>query len=260
MTPEVVTPEDGPVAVPLSRCLSPQERGARTLCLALSGILWIAAIPLTFVMFGLPIVLILFRLLSEAYLVRKLKANAVRVRPAQFPAIHGAYEDCRKALGIAADVDIYIVQTGEMNAFSLGLLRKRVVLLYSTAIEHAIRDLAQLRFLLGHELTHSALDSTFAGRFLLYRNARFRAGREATCDRAGAACAGNADAAALMLKRLLVGNSLYQEVAEAPLAQDADDAKSGFLGWLLRQYATYPPAGDRLRGIRAFLAELRSGR
>lgn len=256
MEPAVVTPVPAPISVDLKRCISPQERSARRGCFAVSGLAWIILIPLTVLWFGIPVLVFLLRLVSEAYLTRKLRANLVRVRASQFPSIHEAYEACRKSLGIQDDVDIYIMQSGELNAFSLGLMRKRVVVLNSTALEGTLQEPAQLRFLLGHELTHAALDKTFAGRFLLYRSAKLKAGREATCDRAGAACAGDSEAATAMLKRLFVGNWLFQEVAEEPLMEDGDEAKRGFLGWLLRQYSTYPTAGDRLRGVRAFVEEL----
>ncbi len=260
MEPLAVTPDPGPVPVPLSRCVSPAERKARLSCFLISSLVWIASLFATVAFFGIPVFLFLIRLLSEAYLVRKLRAGTVRVSAVQFPSIHQAHEACRKALGIDAEVDLFVVQAGDLNAFSLGMVRRNVVVLNSSAVEKAVQHPPQLRFLIGHELTHSALDKTFAGRFLIYRNARFKAGREATCDRAGAACAGDPEEAAAMLKRLHVGNHLFQQVSEVSLAEDADRAKSGFLGWVLRQYATYPPVGDRLRDSRAFLSELRGGR
>lgn len=77
-----------------------------------------------------------------------------------------------------------------------------------------------------------------------------------TCDNVGVVAAGDVRTYQAVLRTLAVGRGLADKVSEPALKEEAAFLYSGFIGWLLRQYLEYPPAGTRIANIEDFAASL----
>ena len=92
----------------------------------------------------------LFGVFGEKPIRLAFQANAVKVGPRQFPAIHEQYQEVLKTLD-APHYDLFISQTPLVNAGAYGM-KKPFIVLNSGAVRLLTRD--EMTFLLGHELGH----------------------------------------------------------------------------------------------------------
>ena len=239
----------------IDECVSPEERRRRLMVALSSGLAWFVLLLLAIAFFvAIPIVVagwILNWLLSE-YHVRRLQALGTTASPEQFPEVAAAMAEVCRQFQLVAVPPVIILGHEQMNAFAIRFARKKVVVLLSKTLEGVADHPAELRFILGHELGHILLDFSWRGRFEIYKPAAYRAAREMTCDNCGCAAAGELPAAKHALKRLVAGNLLVDRLNEDYLQAEADHLYSGFTGWLLRRYLTYPPLGRRLQGVTEF--------
>lgn len=102
-----------------------------------------------------PLLIFLYRF----YLAAQSRANAIRVGPDQFGAIHALYCDLAQRLGMARVPALYIINgNGTVNAFALecNSRRRYVVLHAEIALLHdSAPDVVE--FVLAHELAHHRL-------------------------------------------------------------------------------------------------------
>lgn len=92
----------------------------------------------------------LFGVFGEKPIRLAFQANAVKVGPKQFPAIHEQYLEVLKTLD-APHYDLFISQTPLVNAGAYGM-KKPFIVLNSGAVRLLSRD--EMTFLLGHEVGH----------------------------------------------------------------------------------------------------------
>lgn len=237
-------------------CIAPEEKKKRLGVFAVNLLVWLGLAILVVASMGAVLLFyaggwVLSRLLAE-YNVRKLQAMGTTATDRQFPEVTHALREVCGHFGLAEAPRVIILNAGEMNAFAVKFARKRVLVLLCPMLEGVLDRPAELRFILGHELGHTALDHGFRGSLVLVKPAAFKAARELTCDAVGAAAAGDAEAAKTALKRLAAGNALHARLDEADLAAQAEAIDSGLTGWLLRQYLAYPPIGRRLACVDRF--------
>jgi len=242
----------------LRDCVSEEERKQRFGVVLVNIVIWalivvaIAASMGTVLLFAIPGWLIA-QLLAE-YNVRKLQAIGATVSASQLPVVHQAALDVTALFGLKVSPRVIVLGSGESNALSLRIARKRVVIILSELLEGIVDEPEQLRFLLAHEICHSVLDHGARGYFEIYMPARYKAARELTCDNAGVVAAGDPEAGVAVITKLCVGYRLHSRVSEAGLKEESEQIYSGFSGWLLRRHLTHPPAGARLAHIRNFAA------
>ncbi|HSJ06268.1 MAG TPA: M48 family metallopeptidase [Longimicrobiales bacterium] len=92
-----------------------------------------------------------FGLFGEKPIRLAFQANAVRVGPRQFPAIHEHYLEVCETLDVADRPELFVSQTPLVNAGAYGMDRPFIVL-NSGAVRLLGRD--ELTWLMGHELGH----------------------------------------------------------------------------------------------------------
>jgi Zn-dependent protease with chaperone function len=92
----------------------------------------------------------LFGVFGEKPIRLAFQANAVKVGPKQFPAIHEQYQEVLRTLD-TPHYDLFISQTPLVNAGAYGM-KKPFIVLNSGAVRLLSRD--EMTFLLGHELGH----------------------------------------------------------------------------------------------------------
>jgi hypothetical protein len=86
-------------------------------------------------------------------------ATQLRLTPVLSPRLYGLFDDCRKAIGFIDDVELYVVNNPDINAFAMhssSADEPHIISITSGTIER-MSD-AELRFVLGHELGHIAYD------------------------------------------------------------------------------------------------------
>lgn len=196
-----------------------------------------------------------------------LLANAVRVGPRQFPRVHQLTVKSATTLGIAPPT-VYVVNNPHLNAMTYGTNDDSVVLLHSALVDHMEDD--ELLMVIGHEcghihnnhvvyLTTLYLLKNVVGAFvravampaevaLLAWSRR----AEITCDRAGALCTGDLDAATRAMTKLALGSrKLYDQLdIDVFLEQHAEAQQS--IGRFGEALSTHPWLSKRVLALRAF--------
>jgi Zn-dependent protease with chaperone function len=245
-------------ATQFQQCISEEEKRGRLGVAIINVLLWIVVVGLAITSMGTVLLVVLpgmlLNYLLAEYNVRKLEAVGATVTSQQLTPVYAAANDVCRRFGVHEMPRIVVINSGESNAFSLKFARKRVVLILSEMLEGIIESPEQIRFLLAHEMCHGALDHGARGVFEIYKPARYRQARELTCDNAGLVAAGNLDESKTMLLKLCAGKRLFQALSEPELIAESKRIYSGFVGWLLRQYLTHPPAGARLENVARFAA------
>lgn len=245
-----------------SDCISDLERKNRTVLISLllwlsTGIIFIGMLisddlNLFIFYFVLGVVGYGIKALVGEYEARMIRAIGARVTPDQFPEIHEASEEVRQRFGVTEDIPIVIVAVSSVNALAIRFARKKMIVLFSEMVTAVKDNPEQLRFFLAHEMCHCVLDHG-PRRFLeLYKPAKFKRGRELTCDNAGVVAAGSAAESSAALAKLAVGKDLWGKLNAHAMEEDAREIMSGFTGWLLGRYLTHPPCGERVRNVSEF--------
>ncbi len=238
--------------IDIERVRHPGERAAR-------NIMMIAALPMLlviviYILFTLGTLLILigmvvaFLMFMEALWLASIRANGMRVSSRQYPELNAMVENFSSRLGLKQP-EVYIMQQSAWNAFATKLLRTRVVVLLSGAVDALLLDGNddELAFLVGHELGHHAaghLDSKHSalrlGSWFPFVAAWHRRSMELTCDRVAIACCGDGQLALRGLASMTVGALMAPRTdIDAAVAQWNSVRNSAFVT-LRTIYATYP--------------------
>jgi Zn-dependent protease with chaperone function len=187
---------------------------------AILGVLLVAFVAVTWVLVGVAII----ALGALAVWIRQnnLRGHSVKVSETQFPKIHQIAKEAAKRLSMPQP-DIFVEQGPTINAFAIGFIGKKSVVLNSATVE--AMDYGELQFIIGHEFSHIKcghttllvvtdahraipLVSNLLGLLFLHWSRK----AEYTCDRGGLlACRDSREAVAAMCK-LAVGASLYKQL------------------------------------------------
>jgi hypothetical protein len=86
-------------------------------------------------------------------------ATQLRLTRMLSPRLHGLFKECRKTVGFDNEVELYVVNNSDINAFALHASSENephIVSVTSGTVERMTDE--ELRFVLGHELGHIAFD------------------------------------------------------------------------------------------------------
>lgn len=200
---------------------------------------------------------------------RHLLSTSVRLGPGLVPDLQATVEDCRRRLGLEAEMEIYVYPSPHLNAACVRPEDERVLLMFSSELVNRF-DGKELAFVAGHELGHHMFEhhAIPVGALLkppyavgprmamqLFAWSRYA---EVSADRAGLFCAEDLDAVARGLFKLAsgLGEGAADIVMETLLAQV--DALEGFGGatadgqvrsdW----FSTHPFSPLRLKAAQLF--------
>ncbi|WP_433662961.1 M48 family metallopeptidase [Nocardia sp. CA-128927] len=176
-------------------------------------------------------------------------AAAVRVDERQFRSLHQLREDCVAVLDARTTPEMFVMQTPEVNALTIGMDQPFIVL--TTGLIE-LMDTEELRFTIGHELGH-ALSGHAVYRTMLMHLLRISASlgwmpvggwalraivaalmewsrkSELSGDRAGLLCVQDVDASVRVHMKLAGGTWIKEMNHGAFLAQADDYERSGDL-------------------------------
>jgi Zn-dependent protease with chaperone function/uncharacterized membrane protein YkvA (DUF1232 family) len=221
---------------------------------------------------GLLVAVLLVLYLGFAYtLVRsrhaQLSRRALRVDVETFPQVQASLEQCYAHL-CYVPVDVLVIESHELNAYTFGLERPYTMVLCSQLIE--VLDSDELTVVIGHELGHILYEHTFLSSLLgglLYQSGlggllwslvfyRWRRLAELTADRIALLACGQLDTAMSTLIKLASGgdDSVDRDAILDRVYAEERPTLAGRLGGSM--HVRHPYLVTRLRALVDFDAEL----
>lgn len=182
------------------------------------------------------------------------------------PRLASLAEECLRRLQPGA-VQFFILPSKQLNAYTFGLSKPNVVVLYSPMLE--VMDPTELQFVIGHELGHVVLGHswlntlmgglagvpvTFVGAIILTLAFRWwNRACEFSADRAGLLACGNLNKAISALAQLGVGDINTQAELQRALAllEREDDSFTNVLGETL---SSHPMLVKRIKELQRYAA------
>lgn len=230
-----------------------------------SAVLISAALTLLFTPFSAGGVLllvvggILMNWLATRSRLAQIRRSAAPVE--RFPEVAAVVERCKSRLGIDDELEVYVAQSDQVNAFATGSRAPYAVVLYTGLIEALDED--ELAFVIGHELGHVKFGHTNTltligqlgyqsygtrGLALLFRVVFLRWMRmgEFSADRAGLVACGRLDKALSVQLVLAVGRARARRVDLEGLIAHWRERDVGFSAQLGEALSTHPGASSRL--------------
>lgn len=197
---------------------------------------------------------------------QKIIQSAHAVTRYTSPDLFELAQDCARRLR-PAPFELFVLRSRERNAYTFGLSDPRVVVLYSPLL--TIMDEGELRFILGHELGHIALNHTWLNTLLggmagvpvsfgvaIILTFAFRWWNRAceySADRAGLLACGSLEKATSALIKLVAGAVRSQtEMDQVMAAVDAED--DSLLGNLSETLSSHPLVINRIEMLREYAA------
>ena len=197
-----------------------------------------------------------------------LLQQAVAVDAQTAPGMARLTRSCLERLKLPPDeVQFFVVPSRQRNAYTFGLERPKVVVIYSSLLE--VMDEAELRFIVGHELGHVALGhtwlnsllggmagipTTIEGAVLLTLAFRWwNRACEFSSDRAGLLACGSLQKATSALIKLVATNTRSQaELQRAlDLIEQEDDSP---LNVFAETLSTHPMIVRRIEELKRYAA------
>ena len=195
---------------------------------------------------------------------RQLLGGCVKVSPTQFPDIYSISQEAAARLGMQSP-ELFIRQDPTLNAFAIGFLGKKSVVLNSATVE--AMEKAELEQIIGHEFSHikcghtnflvltssaEGVDIPIISKLLGFVFLFWSRKAEYTCDRGGLLASRDPKAAISAMCKLAVGPSLFkqmhiEEFLRQHMTIDQDDFTK-----LSETFTTHPYLVKRICAIQQF--------
>lgn len=195
----------------------------------------------------------------------QLLGSSVLVTQDQFPRIHGLVSTATERLGMQRP-DVFICENRSLNAFAIGVLGKKSVVLHSATVEAMTDD--ELLYILGHELSHikcghtawitvtssatSVLRIPILSDILGFAFLWWSRKAEYTSDRGGLLANRNLGAALSALAKLAVGVKLFEQLNLEALAGQIRNVEQDEVSKLAKALATHPYLVHRIQALKGW--------
>jgi Zn-dependent protease with chaperone function len=240
------------------RFRSPRERPLFVVGVVFSAVVWLAVVvSIVGLLYGLLIWAAI--LVANALFLAHVRGNGVRVSEKQHHELYARIRAASAKLGLSRTPEVFLLQGGGLlNAFATKLFSRRFVILLSDLVDQCT-DPRQLDFVVGHELAHHAAGHLAWNAFLapyhlvpLLGPAYSRA-REYSCDRAGAAVAGDTEQAMRGLVVLAAGGKIAATTNLEAFMEQAAEAGSFWMA-VLELGASHPYLCKRVAALKEWVA------
>ena len=218
--------------IDLEQLRDPNEASAKMFLAIMAAPVALFMVFYVLITFGLILFLFGFILamqhLMQLFALAYIKTNAIEVTAEQHPAYHAMNQNFSGRLGIEMPA-IYIIRQGVFNAFATKLAGKRMVVLYSEAVDALIeggqeRDVA---FLIAHELAHHGLGHLdlperflVMGKWFVWVALWYSRCREVSCDRVALALIRDRELCTRAVVNMTIGTHLAKTTSvEAAITQ-----------------------------------------
>lgn len=252
-------PPPAPSGTPLQVASWPTEKPLFVLILLISLGLW-AVLAISIIGLAYVALIGLFLFFVHLAFVTHLRGSAVRLGPAQFPALHARVQELARAAGLKNEPEAYLLESGgSLNAMATKFFRGRMIVLFSDLLDACGDDLAARDMVIGHEIGHlqaGHLDHlllTGPGRLMPFLGSAYSRACERTCDRWGAALCGDPAGAVRGLAVLAAGGSHAKSINLQAFVAQRRDLDTGWMtlgSWL----SAYPPLSERVELLAPALA------
>lgn len=201
-----------------------------------------------------------FVFFTHVAFVTHVRGSAVKLGPSQFPELHARVVELAHRAGISELPDAYLMQAGgSLNALATKLFRGRMIVLFSDLLDACGDDDKARDMVIGHELGHlrsGHLDRLWLkapGMLFPFLGSAYSRACEYTCDRWGAALAGDRGGATRGLAILAAGGKLGPAVHLPSYVAQREDLDTGWMT-IGRWLSGYPPLSARIEAIEPALA------
>src|SRR5512145_1881577 len=223
-----------------------------------SAVVWLAVI-VSIVGLVYALLIWLAIVVAHALFLAHVRGNGVRLSERQHPELYARIRAASAKLGLPRTPEVFLLQGGGLlNAFATKLFSRRFVILLSDLVDQC-SDPRQLDFVVGHELAHHAAGHLAWNAFLapyhlvpLLGPAYSRA-REYTCDRAGAAVAGDTEQAMRGLVVLAAGGKTAAATNLEAFIEQAAEAGTFWMA-VLELGASHPYLCKRVAALKEWVA------
>ncbi|MBI3194678.1 MAG: M48 family metallopeptidase, partial [Ignavibacteriae bacterium] len=231
-------------------------------------LLLITLLIFTFIAWFIGLIIIVFAVFIVRIRLGMLLGHSVRISENQFPEIYSSSIEVAERLNMEPP-RLFLTQDPTLNAYALGFLSRKGVVLHSATVE--AMEKKELQFIIGHEFTHIkcghttmlVLTSPIEGlslpiiSFLLRFYFHFWSRKaEYTCDRGGLLACRDLNSAVSSMAKLAVGPQLFKNLnIDSFLAQRAELSQDdyGKLGELL---GDHPLLLKRIHRLREFFVSM----
>jgi Zn-dependent protease with chaperone function len=240
-----------------------------TFAITLLIVLAVLVISAIFTFFIAPLIVV-FLLVMSYFSNKAMHGQLVRqgqhVDMRSAPDLTQVAIDCAKRVG-AHGIEVYIVPNEQRNAYTFGLEKPQIVVIYSSLLR--IMDVDELKFVIGHELGHVVFGHTWLNTLLggmagvptsfalsMVVNLAFRSWNRAceySADRAGLVACGNLNKVIQTLVELAAGDIKSQEqFQQAMVLLERQDNSFGNV--LSESLASHPMIIKRIQELQKFAA------
>jgi Zn-dependent protease with chaperone function len=182
-----------------------------------------------------------------------LRASCLELGPQQLPEVYACAQVYAQRLGLKETPRIFIAEGSAMNAASLRVGARKVVLLVDDVVWGALKagDPRALSFVLAHELAHHALGHTGGvRRYLSQVYRKLSRLDEFSCDAVAFQLVGEREAAYNGLIMLMVGPQLLPFVNRDQLFKQAQEADADKHTLRAERVHTHPFLARRIHALR----------
>jgi len=224
----------------------------------------IILILLVGISFGVVLIVIALSVVWVKIRQGQFLGQCVKVSENQLPEVHQCAKVAAERLSMELP-DVFVQQNPRLNAFAIGFLTEKNVVIFSALIEAMNED--ELTSIIGHELGHVKCEHTTwcvitgsAGGFqipivsqimeLIFLFWSRKA--EYTADRAGLLACRNLQAAITAEAKLAVGKHLFSKLNLEHLTEQKRDVDEDDVARLSEAMATHPYVVNRIHAFRKF--------
>lgn len=194
----------------------------------------------------------------------QLLGNSVRTSQHQLSELHEIATDAAQCLDMDFQ-DVFVIQDPVINAYAVGFLGKKSVVLHSATVEAMTPE--ELKFIVGHELTHikchhtiwtalanakGAVRVPIVADLLSFIMLHWSRKAEYTADRGGLIASHDLVSAVSALAKLTVGKELFQKMNLDHLLHQLHELDQNGLTKLTELFASHPYTVRRIQALKAF--------
>lgn len=192
--------------------------------------------------------------MTHGLMIGRIRGNAIRVGPKQFPELYKIASQHAHALGMKSIPDLFVLESGgALNAFATRFVGRDFVVIHSDVLAMAEESGAHVvGFIVAHELAHVRRGHlkhrwlTLPGRLVPYLGQAYSRACEYTCDRFAAHC--QPDGAIEGLMALAAGSKLYRRADVREFARQVESEK-GYWTRRAEMMSTHPHLTKRVAAL-----------
>jgi len=214
---------------------------------------------------GLITIIVVIPVIIVKVLQGQLLGKCIKVSKGQLPDVYKAATLASERLCMKMP-DVFVRQDPVINAYALGLLGKRSVVLHSATVESMTEE--ELISIIGHEFSHiksghtdwyvltgSAVEKVkipIISPIMAFIFMFWSRKAEYTCDRGGLLASRNLKAVVSALAKTTVGRELFDKLSLEHFFEQKTDVDTDNIAKLSESLSTHPYVVNRIHAVRDF--------